>query len=79
MICLPGERDDVVKLYDLTTLCEESCGDESQNPFMVHVGILMYTVARNMCQRHGRRKAATIRTLLDNCLLLLDQHKHSQV
>ncbi|ESO95111.1 hypothetical protein LOTGIDRAFT_232201 [Lottia gigantea] len=70
-------NDDVVKLYDLTTLCE---GEEvKSNPFTVPVGILLYRVARNLCNQSGRKKTATIRRLLENSLLLLDEDKHSQV
>ncbi|XP_050399399.1 erythroid differentiation-related factor 1 [Patella vulgata] len=70
-------NDDVVKLYDLTTLCEGEV--DHGNPFTVPVGILLYRVARNLRKNTGRKKTATIRKLLENCLLLLDEDKHSQV
>uniref|UniRef100_G3UGB0 Erythroid differentiation regulatory factor 1 n=1 Tax=Loxodonta africana TaxID=9785 RepID=G3UGB0_LOXAF len=38
---------DIVKLYDLTTLCEET-EDKYQNPFTMPVAILLYKVACNM-------------------------------
>jgi hypothetical protein len=65
-----------VKLYDLTTLCSDNVND---SPFTVPLGMLLYRVARNMWQQECRKKRATIRTLLENCLLLLDEEKHSQV
>ncbi|XP_041369063.1 erythroid differentiation-related factor 1-like [Gigantopelta aegis] len=71
--------DDVVKLYDLTALCGEGKTDRCQNPFTVPVGILLYRVARNMRQSADRKSMATIRELLENSLLLLDEDKHSQV
>ena len=74
-----GHGDDVVKLYDLTTLCEPGSEESMQNPFIVPVGILMYRVARNLRQTAGRKKSATIRKLLENCLLLLDKDEYSQV
>jgi hypothetical protein len=57
-----GKNDDVVKLYDLTNLCEQEkhssstdpdkepdkSDPRSQNPFTIPVAMLLYTVARNM-------------------------------
>ncbi|XP_014679884.1 PREDICTED: erythroid differentiation-related factor 1-like [Priapulus caudatus] len=59
-----GSNDDIVKLYDLTTLCgadtdaqrregqraeeEEEEQVEEENPFTVPVAMLLYRVARNM-------------------------------
>ena len=71
--------DDVVKLYDLTALCGEGKTDRCQNPFTVPVGILLYRVARNMRQTAGTKNVSTIRALLENSLLLLDEEKHPQV
>ena len=76
---IAGHGDDVVKLYDLTDLCGDVTSVPSTNPFTVPVGILLYRVARNMRQNAGRKKSGTIRTLLENCLLLLDRETHSQV
>ncbi|XP_071089090.1 erythroid differentiation-related factor 1-like isoform X2 [Haliotis cracherodii] len=70
--------DDVVKLYDLTILCGDEIKEDT-NPFVVPVGILLYRVARNLRQTGGKMKTATIRTLLENCLLLLNEEQHSQV
>lgn len=72
-----GIDDDVVKLYDLTALCGDNM--EGSNPFTVPLGMLLYRVARNLRQQHQRKKAPTVRTLLENCLLLLTEDKHSQV
>ena len=68
-----------MKLYDLTTLCADYMEDRNANPFTVPVGILLYRVARNMRQTMGRKKSATIRTLLENSLHLLDNTLYSQV
>lgn len=89
----------MVKLYDLTTLCEdkeranaekgESDGEKSekseshQNPFTVPVGMLLYTVARNMRYSYetnvSAKKAGSIKMLLDNCIRLLEKEKHPQI
>ncbi|KAK3590013.1 hypothetical protein CHS0354_041036 [Potamilus streckersoni] len=74
-----GVNDDVVKLYDLTTLCSDTKGAEDENPFTVPVGMLLFHVARNMWQSHGRRKDATICTLLESCLFLLNKEIYSEV
>lgn len=37
----PASGSDIVKLYDLTTLCEET-EDKYQNPFTMPVAILLY-------------------------------------
>ena len=75
---LLGYDDDVIKLYDLTTLCSNLADDMTTNPFTVPVGILLYRVARNM-RMHGRQKSNVVRSLLEKCLLLLDAVKHAQV
>ncbi|KAH8286517.1 hypothetical protein KR054_010593, partial [Drosophila jambulina] len=87
-----GRNDDVVKLYDLTTLCqsqsqaaEKSEGDPPQqqvNPFTVPVGMLLYSVARNMkntLPRIGPKAAGNIRALLDNCIKLLPKEQYPQI
>ncbi|KAL5017442.1 hypothetical protein ScPMuIL_007031 [Solemya velum] len=73
-----GVDDDIVKLYDLTDLCAETM-DKQDNPFSVPIGMLLYRVARNMRSNFGRKKSSKIRTLLESCLHLLDDRKHSQV
>ncbi|XP_060566894.1 erythroid differentiation-related factor 1-like [Ruditapes philippinarum] len=75
-----GTNDDVVKLYDLTTVCSDMEKNFSeQNPFTVPLGMLLYRVARKMWTDQKLAKTALIRTLLENCLCLLDEKKHSQV
>lgn len=76
---LSGKDDDVVKLYDLTSLCSVS-EEKGQNPFTVPVAMLLYRVARNMkyspdCHRHQ----GTIRMLLKNCVQLLVKEKYPQI
>ena len=78
-VCV-GHGDDIVKLYDLTTLSAECMAEDgSENPFTVPVGILLYRVARNIRKTGGRKKSGTIRTLLKNCIALLDKTLHPQV
>ncbi|KAK3095461.1 hypothetical protein FSP39_014975 [Pinctada imbricata] len=74
-----GVDEDVVKLYDLTSLAKDSDVEDTANPFAVPLGMLLYTVARNMYQNPNKRKKATIKMLLETCLILLDQEKHAQV
>ncbi|XP_053168816.1 erythroid differentiation-related factor 1 isoform X3 [Hemicordylus capensis] len=71
---------DIVKLYDLTTLCEET-EDKYQNPFTMPVAILLYKVACNMMlkKNQNRKHYGTIRTLLLNCVKLLDKGRHPQI
>lgn len=91
-----AKNDDVVKLYDLTTLQlitdekekqkenpkQESEDKKDQNPFVVPVGILLYTVARNMKYSNEKlttKQAGNIKQLLDNCLKLLPKEKYPQI
>ncbi|XP_061545602.1 erythroid differentiation-related factor 1 isoform X2 [Phycodurus eques] len=72
---------DIVKLYDLTTLCEEAEEEKSHNPFTLPVAVLLYKVACNLMikARENRKHYGTIRTLLLNCIKLLDQDRHPQI
>ena len=84
-----GKDDEVVKLYDLTGLCEdaeekkateETGRDDLQNPFRTAVAMLMYKVAKNMFQTGESAKAPnTARQLLQNCLELLDEDKFPHI
>lgn len=79
-----GSNDDVVKLYDLTTVCknETNCEPKLENPFTVPVAMLLYTVAKNMKNSSSKvsaKKAGSIRALLDNCIKLLPKEKYPQI
>lgn len=84
-----GKDDDVVKLYDLTSLCSDISNDEpdyptekGQNPFTVPVAMLLYRVARNMKYSMDRPTGGhngTIRMLLKNCIELLNREKYPQI
>ncbi|XP_038629668.1 erythroid differentiation-related factor 1 isoform X2 [Scyliorhinus canicula] len=71
---------DIVKLYDLTTLCEETTEDKYQNPFTMPVAVLLYKVASNMMMKkvQNRKYYGIIRTLLLNCIKILDKERHPQ-
>ncbi|XP_077992007.1 erythroid differentiation-related factor 1-like isoform X2 [Glandiceps talaboti] len=74
-----GNNDDVVKLYDLSSLCSEAEA-QWENPFSVPVAVLLYKVAKNMQQSNTKdRDKTTISKLLKNCLSLLDKEKHPQI
>ncbi|MBN3290067.1 EDRF1 factor, partial [Polypterus senegalus] len=72
---------DIVKLYDLTTLCEEAPEEKYQNPFTMPVAVLLYKVASNMLMKknQNRKHYGTIRTLLLNCIKLLNEVRHPQI
>lgn len=82
-----GKNDDFVKLYDLTSICEEAEKQSStsedvklKNPFRSAVAALLYRVARNMVTRgNGHKEGSTIRQLLESCLKLLDKDKHPEL
>lgn len=88
-----GRNDDVVKLYDLTTLCQNQNKatekserpqpqQQQMNPFTVPVGMLLYSVARNMkntLEHISPKTAGNIRALLDNCIKLLPKEQYPQI
>lgn len=75
-----GKDDDVVKLYDLTSLCSDISDDKEQNPFTVPVAMLLYRVARNMkYSTDSQGNLGTIRILLKNCIQLLNREKYPQI
>ncbi|XP_041454164.1 erythroid differentiation-related factor 1-like [Lytechinus variegatus] len=75
-----GKNDDVVKLYDLSSLITEHPDCPWDNPFLVPVAMLLYRVARNMAQasKISAKNKHIIVYLLNKCLSLLaqcrDQH-----
>lgn len=96
-----SKNDDVVKLYDLTTLqllteekekanankntdddLNENDDKQNTNPFTIPVGILLYTVARNLkysSEKLSTKQAGNIKHLLDNCLKILPKEKYPQI
>lgn len=74
-----GKDEEVIKLYDLTSLCSDETIDNDQNPFVVPVAMLLYRVARNMKHSSDRRQPGTIRMLLKNCIKLLSQEKYPEI
>ena len=71
-----GPDDDIVKLYDLTSLCAT---DRSDNPYTLPVATLLYKMAHNMVSKSDHetrsKESGTIRTLLKHCLDMLDPEK----
>ncbi|XP_032221918.1 erythroid differentiation-related factor 1 isoform X2 [Nematostella vectensis] len=76
-----GNDSEVVKLYDLTSICEERDGNNYQNLFTVPVGMLFFRVAKNMMKqrRLNSREQGTVRLLLDNCLTLIEEHNFPEI
>ncbi|KAJ8026036.1 Erythroid differentiation-related factor 1 [Holothuria leucospilota] len=69
-----GKDGDVVKLYDLTSLCENFPNCPWDNPFIVPVALLLYRVAKNMWAMNPTKKqTATISKLLKECVRLLQE------
>lgn len=74
-----GKDEEVVKLYDLTSLYTEETVDNDQNPFTIPVAMLLYRVARNMKISKEKKQPATIRMLLINCIQLLPEEKYPEI
>lgn len=74
-----GKDEEVVKLYDLSSLCSESDVEKDQNPFTIPVAMLLYRVARNMKHASDRQQQGTIRMLLKNCIKLLSDEKYPEI
>ncbi|XP_026754166.1 erythroid differentiation-related factor 1 [Galleria mellonella] len=67
-----GSRDDIVKLYDLSSLCPDSL----DNPFTTPVAMLLYRVARNM---RLMNKTRHVKQLLEHVIELLKMERHPQI
>eukprot|EP01103_Thecamoeba_quadrilineata_P014187 TRINITY_DN4158_c0_g1_i1.p1 TRINITY_DN4158_c0_g1~~TRINITY_DN4158_c0_g1_i1.p1 ORF type:complete len:1108 (-),score=222.37 TRINITY_DN4158_c0_g1_i1:93-3062(-) len=63
-----GADEDVMKLYDLTDLCE---ANEYRNPFTHHVAMLLFRLAKNLSSMK-KKDTTKILMLLINCLQLID-------
>lgn len=74
-----GKDEEVIKLYDLTSLCSESDVEKDKNPFTIPVAMLLYRVARNMKHSPDRQQQGTIRMLLKNCIKLLNEEKYPEI
>jgi len=72
---------DVIKLYDLTSICQQRTDDKAENLFTVPVAMLFYRVAKNMMNQSplSAREQGTIRQLLNNCLILLDNQRFPEI
>ncbi|CAG9794690.1 unnamed protein product [Diatraea saccharalis] len=67
-----GPHDDVVKLYDLTSLCPDSL----DNPFTTPVAMLLYRVARNM---RLMNRSKHVKQLLQHVIDLLKVERYPQI
>lgn len=75
---LKSKEGDVVKLYDLTTLCENYFDEDSQNPYALPVAMLLYRVAKRLYDE-GAKRNHRMYNLLSNCLSLIDVKKHKKI
>lgn len=83
-----GDDDDVVRLYDLTVLCDapSRSGNSTtdtlppKNPFAHPVAMLLYRIALRLTQeKTGDRDNHAIRSLLMNALQLMDKESHRDI
>ncbi|XP_057306035.1 erythroid differentiation-related factor 1-like [Hydractinia symbiolongicarpus] len=67
-------KDDIIKLYDLTSICSNS-SVEQHNPFSITVALLLYQIARNIISSNEitEQNITRVRALLQNCDLLLEK------
>ena len=76
-----GSNDDVVKLYDLTSLCnnqvsKQGQNNDIQNPFVISVATLMYKMAVSLMKQQkasSTEQNSTIKQLLHKCVQLLEK------
>lgn len=75
--------EDIVRLYDLTVLCEnaqEASGTAPKNPFAQPVAMLLLKIAMKMMVEPSRnRESLTIKTLLMNVLKLVTAKECPQI
>ena len=77
---LSGKRFNLVKLYDLTTLCGNSDPNKGVTPFSIPVAMLLYRVARKLRLKNNySRHIPEIKALLQTSLQLLDETEHAEV
>lgn len=76
-----SSKDDVIKLYDLTSICAEKTFGKAQDPFSVSVAVLLYNIARNMytAGEINSRNVSKLRSLLKNCISLLGNKERPDV
>jgi hypothetical protein len=77
-----GPGDEIVKLYDLTSLCDDQMTDKYDNAYTVPVAMLLYRVAQNMINNKINNEAKdvdTISKLLKQCIEMLNKTKHPEV
>ncbi|RWS30809.1 erythroid differentiation-related factor 1-like protein [Leptotrombidium deliense] len=75
---LKSKEGDVVKLYDLTTLCENYFDENSTNPYALPVAMLLYRVAKHLMDE-GFENKKRVYDLLSNCLNLIDEKRHKKI
>ncbi|KAL7647354.1 UNVERIFIED_CONTAM: hypothetical protein RMT77_000950 [Armadillidium vulgare] len=86
-----GKDDDIVKLYDLTSLCNEENFESSEkdgakenvqddNPFTIPVAILLYCVAKKLFgSKDAVDKLPTVRSLLESSLSLINKDMYPKI
>lgn len=77
-----GPDDEIVKLYDLTSLCDNFINDKYDNAYTVPVAMLLYRVANNMIHQNlndNINELKNIYTLLRKSIEMLDKNRHPEV
>ena len=75
-----AKGDDIVKLYDLSSICKGSNVNANEtNPFSVPVAMLCFKVAQKLYEEGNAANRSTIYTLLKNCLPLIPVNSYHQM
>jgi len=73
-----SNKDDVIKLYDLTSICDQNKNiSTNHNPFAMSVGMLLYKIACNMYNTNeiNRNNISKVKSLLQQSIILLDKEE----
>ncbi|KAG1662480.1 Erythroid differentiation-related factor 1 [Nymphon striatum] len=75
-----GTETDMVKLYDLTSLCNDIGDEPGRNPYTGPVANLLFKMAKVLSKEIHKKmsnsKKASVYALFNDCLFLLDKEKH---
>jgi len=80
-ISVSATGSDVIKLYDLTSICQQKTDDKAENIFTTPVAMLFYRVAQNMMNQAplNAGEQGTVRQLLNNCITLINNDRFPEV
>ena len=73
-----AKGDDIVKLYDLSSICS-GINLREMNPFSTPVAMLCFKVAQRLFEDKRPEDRSTVFTLLQNCLNLIPTNEYPQM